>query len=81
MDPPESTAIPGMLQSGMSRELFERWATDSLNGIIIAGYHVEGTLARELTKQPKEVTADSADSADSLNADNLNVALSIVQAL
>lgn len=44
-----------MLQSGMSRELFERWAVDPLNGIIIAGYHVEGTLARELTKQPTEV--------------------------
>eukprot|EP00730_Choanoeca_flexa_P015314 TRINITY_DN7007_c0_g1_i1.p1 TRINITY_DN7007_c0_g1~~TRINITY_DN7007_c0_g1_i1.p1 ORF type:complete len:703 (+),score=168.43 TRINITY_DN7007_c0_g1_i1:100-2208(+) len=48
-------ASPGMLQSGMSRELFERWAVDSLNGVIVAGYHVEGTLARELQSQPKEV--------------------------
>eukprot|EP00045_Choanoeca_perplexa_P018079 m.277124 g.277124 ORF g.277124 m.277124 type:complete len:703 (-) comp17705_c0_seq4:4876-6984(-) len=52
-------ASPGMLQSGMSRELFERWAVDPLNGIIIAGYHVEGTLARELTKQPKEIRTTS----------------------
>jgi cleavage and polyadenylation specificity factor subunit 3 len=39
-------ASPGMLQSGISRELFESWCTDPLNGVIIAGYSVEGTLAK-----------------------------------
>ena len=28
-------ASPGMLQSGMSRELFERWCGDKRNGLII----------------------------------------------
>lgn len=30
-------ASPGMLQSGLSRELFELWCTDAKNGVIIAG--------------------------------------------
>ena len=39
-------ASPGMMQSGLSRELFESWGTDKRNGVIIAGYCVEGTLAK-----------------------------------
>uniref|UniRef100_A0A0M3IUR6 Beta-Casp domain-containing protein n=1 Tax=Ascaris lumbricoides TaxID=6252 RepID=A0A0M3IUR6_ASCLU len=39
-------ASPGMLQNSLSRELFENWCTDSKNGCIIAGYCVEGTLAK-----------------------------------
>ena len=36
--------ILGMMQSGLSRELFESWCTDSKNGCIVAGYCVEGTF-------------------------------------
>jgi Cft2 family RNA processing exonuclease len=39
-------ASPGFMQMGPSRELFELWAPDSRNGLIITGYSVEGTLAR-----------------------------------
>lgn len=39
-------ASPGMMQSGLSRELFEDWCTEKKNGTIIAGYCVEGTLAK-----------------------------------
>jgi Cft2 family RNA processing exonuclease len=39
-------ASPGFMQIGPSRELFELWAPDSRNGLIITGYSVEGTLAR-----------------------------------
>ena len=39
-------ASPGRMQSGLSRELFENWCTDRRNGTIIAGYCVEGTLAK-----------------------------------
>ncbi|KAH9255512.1 hypothetical protein BASA81_006329 [Batrachochytrium salamandrivorans] len=49
-------ASPGMLQNGASRKLFEQWCTDSKNGVIVAGYSVEGTLAKEILKGPKEVT-------------------------
>lgn len=48
-------ASPGMLQSGVSRQLFDRWAADQKNGVLIAGYAVEHTLAKEIMNQPKEV--------------------------
>jgi cleavage and polyadenylation specificity factor subunit 3 len=48
-------ASPGMLQSGVSRQLFDRWAADPKNGVLIAGYAVEHTLAKEIMNQPKEV--------------------------
>jgi cleavage and polyadenylation specificity factor subunit 3 len=31
---------------GLSRDLLERWAADSKNGVIITGYSIEGTMAR-----------------------------------
>ena len=48
-------ASPGMLQSGVSRQLFDRWASDPKNGVLIAGYAVEHTLAKEIMSQPQEV--------------------------
>ncbi|VDK42048.1 unnamed protein product [Anisakis simplex] len=48
-------ASPGMLQNGLSRELFENWCTDSKNGCIIAGYCVEGTLAKHILSEPEEI--------------------------
>lgn len=39
-------ASPGMLQNGLSRELYERWAPDKKNGLVITGYCVENTPAR-----------------------------------
>uniref|UniRef100_H3AIE9 Cleavage and polyadenylation specificity factor subunit 3 n=1 Tax=Latimeria chalumnae TaxID=7897 RepID=H3AIE9_LATCH len=47
-------ASPGMMQSGLSRELFESWCTDKRNGVIIAGYCVEGTLAKKQYRKPGE---------------------------
>lgn len=49
-------ATPGMMQSGLSRELFESWCTDPKNGVIIAGYCVEGTLAKHILSEPEEIT-------------------------
>ncbi|KAI9584234.1 cleavage and polyadenylation specificity factor 73 [Glossina fuscipes] len=49
-------ASPGMMQSGLSRELFENWCTDPKNGVIIAGYCVEGTLAKTILSEPEEIT-------------------------
>ncbi|KAH0788525.1 Cleavage and polyadenylation specificity factor subunit 3-I [Histomonas meleagridis] len=48
-------AAPAMLQNGMSRTLFDRWASNPLNGVIIPGYTVENTLAKDLFSEPKEV--------------------------
>ncbi|XP_035724312.1 uncharacterized protein LOC118442590 isoform X2 [Vespa mandarinia] len=52
-------ASPGMMQSGLSRELFESWCTDAKNGVIIAGYCVEGTLAKTILSEPEEITTMS----------------------
>ncbi|RWS27769.1 cleavage and polyadenylation specificity factor subunit 3-like protein, partial [Leptotrombidium deliense] len=48
-------ASPGMMQSGLSRELFEAWCVDSRNTCIIAGYCVEGTLAKQILAEPEEI--------------------------
>jgi len=48
-------ASPGMLQSGFSRKLFDAWCEDARNGVVLAGYSVEGTLARALEQNPVEV--------------------------
>ena len=50
-------ASPGMLQHGFSRRLFDAWAEEERNGVIIAGYNVENTLARTLMQNPQEVQA------------------------
>ncbi|KAG7271468.1 hypothetical protein CRUP_018502 [Coryphaenoides rupestris] len=47
------------LKSGLSRELFESWCTDKRNGVIIAGYCVEGTLAKHIMSEPEEITTMS----------------------
>lgn len=49
-------ASPGMLQSGLSRRLFERWCDDEMNGLVLAGYSVQGTLGFELLSQPKSIS-------------------------
>ncbi|MCO5588121.1 hypothetical protein L7F22_042076 [Adiantum nelumboides] len=48
-------ASPGFMQSGVSRELLERWAPDRRNGLIVTGYSVEGTMARSILKEPDEI--------------------------
>ncbi|KAG8971760.1 endoribonuclease ysh1 [Tulasnella sp. 425] len=49
-------ASPGFLHTGPSRELLELWAPDSRNGLIITGYSVEGTMARDIMNEPDEIT-------------------------
>ena len=48
-------ASPGMLQSGMSRQLFERWCGRPQNGIIIAGYCIDGTIAEKAKRGLKQI--------------------------
>jgi len=50
-------ASPGFMQSGISRELLERWAPDKRNGVIVSGYSVEGTMARDILSDPDEIVA------------------------
>ena len=49
-------ASPGMLQNGLSRELFERWCTNKQNGLVLTGYSVEGTLAKKVITEPDTIT-------------------------
>ncbi|ANB14745.1 Ysh1p [Sugiyamaella lignohabitans] len=50
-------ATPGMLQSGVSRDLLERWAPDSKNALIVTGYSVEGTMAKQMLTEPPEISS------------------------
>ncbi|PWN39753.1 Metallo-hydrolase/oxidoreductase [Ceraceosorus guamensis] len=50
-------ASPGFMQSGVSRELLERWAPDRRNGLIVTGYSVEGTMARNILLDPDEIVS------------------------
>ena len=52
MGPSVVVATPGMLQAGVSRQLLEKWAPDGKNLVILTGYSVEGTMAKELLKEP-----------------------------
>ncbi len=54
-------ASPGMLQSGLSRELFEIWAPSKLNGLIIPGYVVEGTMGKFVLSEPREIIGTSGN--------------------
>lgn len=49
-------ASPSGLQSGLSRQLFDKWCADKKNACVIPGYVVEGTLAKSIINEPKEVT-------------------------
>lgn len=49
-------ASPGGLQSGLSRQLFDMWCSDKKNSCVLPGYVVEGTLAKTIINEPKEVT-------------------------
>lgn len=64
-------ASPGMLQNGVSRELLERWAPDPKNAVIMTGYSVEGTMAKELLSEPH--TIQSAVNSDVTIPCRLNI--------
>ncbi|XP_065844636.1 cleavage and polyadenylation specificity factor subunit 3-like [Oscarella lobularis] len=66
-------ASPGMMQSGLSRQLFESWCTEKRNGVVIAGYCVEGTLAKHLMSEPDEInTAAGAKLARKCSIDYIS---------
>jgi len=48
-------ASPGMLQNGLSRQCFEKWCSDEKNGVIITGYCIDGTLAKEIMNYPNHI--------------------------
>eukprot|EP00850_Spirogloea_muscicola_P017229 SM000146S00949 [mRNA] locus=s146:90575:95748:+ [translate_table: standard] len=52
-------ASPGGLQSGLSRQLFDTWCQDKRNAVVVPGYVVEGTLAKTILHEPKEITLSS----------------------
>ncbi|KAH1498335.1 hypothetical protein LV164_006242 [Aspergillus fumigatus] len=56
-------ASPGMLQTGTSRELLERWAPNERNGVVMTGYSVEGTMAKQLLNEPEQIPAVMSRSA------------------
>ncbi|GAB5367781.1 hypothetical protein AAMO2058_001260600 [Amorphochlora amoebiformis] len=65
-------ATPGMLQNGFSRELLEKWCPSHLNGLIIAGYTVQSTLAHEILREPETIESMSGQTLE-FNMSLLNV--------
>ncbi len=63
-------ASPGMFQSGVSRELLERWAPSEKNGVIITGYSVEGTMARHIMQEPEQIEARSKNAVGARRVTN-----------
>ncbi|PON78565.1 KH-domain/beta-lactamase-domain protein, archaea [Parasponia andersonii] len=49
-------ASPNGLQSGLLRQLFDMWCSNNKNSCVIASYVVEGTQAKTIIDEPKEVT-------------------------
>jgi cleavage and polyadenylation specificity factor subunit 3 len=39
-------ASPGLMHAGPSRQLLEKWAPESRNGLILTGYSTSGSMAR-----------------------------------
>lgn len=52
-------ASPGMLQSGISRRILEKWSPDPRNSVIMTGYSIDGTLAKNLLREPSEIPSMS----------------------
>ncbi|QPG76261.1 hypothetical protein FOA43_003647 [Brettanomyces nanus] len=48
-------ASPGMLQNGISRLLLEKWCPDPRNTVVMTGYSVDGTMAKQLLTEPDEI--------------------------
>ncbi|KAG2734816.1 hypothetical protein G9P44_002822 [Scheffersomyces stipitis] len=55
MGPSVVVASPGMLQAGVSRQLLEKWAPDPKNLVVMTGYSVEGTMAKDLLNEPHTI--------------------------
>lgn len=55
LGPSVMLASPGMLQSGVSREILEKWCPDPKNLVLVTGYSVEGTMAKFLMMQPDTI--------------------------
>jgi cleavage and polyadenylation specificity factor subunit 3 len=66
-------ASPGMLQKGLSRNLFEKWCQCKQNGVIFTGYCVEATLAREILNGRKEIrSSDGSTLQINMSVDNIS---------
>ena len=54
-------ASPGMLQRGLSRDLFDLWCHDEKNGVIFTGYCVETSFAREILSGKSETRVNGEE--------------------
>ncbi|KAL6236991.1 hypothetical protein BDW75DRAFT_96807 [Aspergillus navahoensis] len=65
-------ASPGMLQTGTSRELLERWAPNERNGVVMTGYSVEGTMAKQLLNEPDQIHAVMSRASTGMGRTRMN---------
>ncbi|XP_046839429.1 integrator complex subunit 11-like isoform X2 [Xenia sp. Carnegie-2017] len=57
-------ATPGMLHSGLSLQLFKKWAPDERNMIVIPGYCVVGTVGHKVLAGQKKIELDKKTTID-----------------
>lgn len=57
-------ATPGMLHSGLSLQLFKKWAPDEKNMIVIPGYCVVGTVGHKVLAGQKKIELDKKTTID-----------------
>lgn len=60
------TASLGMMQGGLSPNLFKNWFNGAENGVIISGFFVKSTLGKTIFSESKDILPIS-DSKLSLN--------------
>ncbi|KAJ1512687.1 hypothetical protein HMI54_015477 [Coelomomyces lativittatus] len=70
-------ASPGMLHSGLSLEIFKKWASDPRNCVILPGYCVPGTVGAQLLAAPstgaRQIQLDKTTSIEChLKVENLS---------
>ncbi len=57
-DPCIVLATSGMMNGGPIMEYFKAWADNPLHSLIFVGFNAEGTLARKIQKERREVTVN-----------------------
>ena len=71
-DPCVVFATPGMIASGFSSRLFERWAHDARNLLILPGYCVNGTIGWLLLNGERKVRHRGQDIHVKMQVENLS---------
>ena len=63
-------ATPGMMNNGLSLEVFQYWAVDPRNTVVFAGYCVKGTVGNKVLSGAKVIDIDARSKIGGRRKDN-----------